>query len=291
MKFSILFEMSLALASVAGVAFTAEASPPPVTGARPTQEAPERAVLPPRRSAAPREPISGEVRDHRRDHRVDEAQALQQVAAFKEWMIGANRTGQIDLALNPHAPRGSRYSLKGLENRKFLFKKPRTAGKVKWTSDASAQTARDVSQWVLYPESRGVEDLDSGSSIRRQPLRYGERIALVWQPFTGSGAAPDDVFEIVVLRTGLHAFERQSTNELKYDWAILGGKKGTAVMMGSDKVVLFNVTRGQPLIFYPYTDGDRLQVGWPDTKADAKPALDVGKHEQLDEAVWEALLL
>lgn len=292
MKLSVLVVLNLLLASIVGLAFTAEAGGPQVTGAKPTHEASNTAAPPPKGPVRrPRNSVPTEIRDHRRDHRVDESQALQQVAAFKEWMIGANRTGQIDPALNPYAPRAAHYSLKGLEYRKFLFKKPRTAGGIAWTSDASAQVARDKSQWVFYPKSRGVEDLDSGNSVRRRPLRYGERIALVWQPFTGSGAALEDMLEVISVRTALDVRKRLSTNELKYDWAIIGGKKGTAVRMGTDRVVLFNITRSQPLIYYPYADGDRLQVGWPDTNAATKPALDDSKHVQLDEAVWEALLL
>lgn len=226
---------------------------------------------------------------NRRDHRVDETRAIDAVAIFREWVIGANRSGQIDVALNPFAPATARYSLKGLEKRKFLEQAP--GSRVRWTQSASIEDAREAGHWAVYAQSQGVEDLGSGQSVRSRPLRYGERVALVWQPFQGTGGKPDALMELTSARTALLLFKRQSTGQLQYDWAIVGGKKGTAVRMGTDRVVLFNISRGQPLIYYPREKGFPDYLGWPDMTAKATPELDPGKHTQLDKDVWDALLL
>jgi hypothetical protein len=220
---------------------------------------------------------------------VDEGQAVAAVDIFREWVIGANRTGQIDVALNPFAPADARYSLKGLEKRKFLQRK--SGAHIEWTQSASIEDARDAGHWVFYAKSQGVEDLGSGQSVRSRPLRYGERVALVWQPFQGATAQPDALFELMAPRLSLLLFKRQSIGQLQYDWAIVGGRKGTAVRMGTDRVVLFNLSRKQPLIYYPRKKGFPGYVGWPDMTEKATPALDPRKHTQLEQQVWDALLL
>jgi len=235
------------------------------------------------------------VRDHRtkktddkvRDHRINEEQALESIDIFKEWVIGANQKGIIDAVLNPYAPIKSQYSIKGLENRKFLH----FSHRIWWTKDASAKTEQDERIWLFYPKSKCVEDLEKGYSIRTMPILYGEPIALVTRDPKGN-YNNRNILEVIyrVMNRGVNllAKKRETPSELIYDWVILGGKTGSQVKSG-DRIVLFNLTHRQPLIFYPRKN--LTQVGWPDTKSDQeKPFLKDIKRTQLDKEIWDKLI-
>ena len=97
------------------------------------------------------------------------------MAPYKQWMIGANKTGLVYTHLGWSCQQ--KYNLKGTVIRKFLqYEKQGTLAGINlgWTDNASASTATESSKWFFEAVR---------SSIPNAPIRYGERIALAW----GSG--------------------------------------------------------------------------------------------------------
>ena len=121
------------------------------------------------------------------------------------------------------------------------------------------------------------------------PILYGEPIALV-TPLGNYNNRKilEVVYRVMDRGVNLMAKKRETPSDLIYDWVILGGKTGSQVKCG-DRVVLFNLTHRQPLIYYPRKN--LTQVGWPDTKSDqVKPYLKDIKRTQLDKEIWDKLI-
>ena len=110
---------------------------------------------------------------------VSFSEASQVMVPYKQWMIGANKTGYVVPKLTWSGPAVRNYNLKGTVPRKFLqYEKQGTWRGINlgWTDNASASTATKRSKWFFRRP---------GASTA-VPIRYGERIAIAW----GKGSDP-----------------------------------------------------------------------------------------------------
>ena len=173
---------------------------------------------------------------------------------YREFMIGTNNPGHVYPKDSYNGPLSSdtgqlypnkSYNIKGLSNRKFLQYKTQGKGRginVGWTSNASADTAIKEAKWFLTRRAR--------SAIG---IRYGERLAIAW----GGNRKP----QFVNYSRQPAGIDLELSSRPSYEWVILGGKPGTFVRRGVDRVILYNVKTKRPLIY-----ADRLvggDIGWP----------------------------
>lgn len=206
------------------------------------------------------------------DHRISFERAAAEVAVFKTWMIGANRSGVVDAVTLPTSPIGSRYNLKGLDNKKFLqYERQGTFGGINlgWTNNASAKTAKKSAYWILVPknQSRRVGQKDRGDAIRSTPIKYGETIALGRQPKprNGNSQALLNAWRFLKYAKRNKGINLDWKKRPVYQWVVLGGKPGTKVRLGKDRVILYNLEHEQPLVFFNRFSSAG-NVGWPDSK-------------------------
>jgi hypothetical protein len=172
-----------------------------------------------------------------------EAQAI--TADFQQWMIGSNVSGFVLTKSSFDGPVDRSYNLKGLKLRKFLQWEDQTFGiNLGWTDNASAETSRKVSRWFF---ARHPSNRETG------PIVYGETIAI------GYGVSPSFV-KYAHRDIGVNL---KFVGEPAFEWKILGGQPGQAVRTGRDWVILYNITEGQPLIYFKRDAGGHL--GWPDS--------------------------
>jgi len=231
-----------------------------------------------------------------RDHRVNLKDAISEVAIFKEWMIGVNRSGVVDAVVSPLSPIGSRYNLKGLDNKRFL--QYERQGKLRginlgWSNNATTKTARNKSNWILVPKNllKQARQKDRREAVRSRPIRYGETIALGWQGIRRPSR--NNVWAISRTWSFLKYSKRNVGINLKwvrdpsYEWTILGGKPGDLVRLGKDRVVLYNLKHKQPMIHYNRQIGGH--IGWPDTKSPGFTK--VGKNKKIKPEIWNALIM
>ena len=167
------------------------------------------------------------------------SEATKEMARYKQWMIGANKTGLI----------GGRsdYNLKGKVNRKFLQYEYQGIGQgidLGWTNNAKASTAIKRAKWRFVNQS-----------LTNEPIRYGEPIAILW---TGDGRPA--YIKYSRRTTGINL---DFTKKVSFGWAILGGKPGEPVRRGHDWVVIYNLKHKRPLIYFNRTVG--AHIGWPDS--------------------------
>jgi len=194
--------------------------------------------------------------------------ALQVMSPYKQWMIGANKTGYVVPKINRGGTTNGEYNLKGKGVRKFLhYKKyvilPFPLGQnrrgidVGWTENASASTATKRAQWSFRRQ------FDQAEAV---PLVYGERLSLAW----GRGKKP------------YVKYESKSSNSLWWsskpvvEWTILGGKPGTRVKRGQDSVILFNLKTKRSLKYIKGRFGN--DIGWGEREDDSfiKPLMSSG---------------
>ncbi|RBP51038.1 hypothetical protein [Arenicella xantha] len=248
--------------------------------------------------------INGHAAERERasvDHRVNFESAANEVAVFKTWMIGANGSGVVDAVIKPTSPIGSRYNLKGLDNRKFLqYERQGYFGGINlgWTNNASAKTAADSSYWVFVPkdQSRRVGVKDRGEALRAQPIKYGELIALGRQPKPRSPGAstPNNSWRFLKYSKRKKGINLNWDKKPVYEWAVLGGKPGTTVRAGKDWVILYNVKHKQPMIYYARDNAGHL--GWPDSTEYLATTLRTRSEKytskkNLRPEVWAAMML
>ena len=227
------------------------------------------------------------------DHRVSKQKANADVAVFKTWIIGANRSGVVDAVVSPTSPKNSRYSLKGLDNRKFFhYERQGKFGGINlgWTNNASAKSDRKTSYWILVPKnkSRRVGEKYRGEAVRSMPIKYGEIIALGRQ----ARQRIDDVWRLRNTWRFLKYGKRNVginlnwVNLPSYEWAVLGGTPGKTVRLGKDRVILYNLKHKQPMIYVLRNGGGH--IGWPDSKIVATKYAD---KRNLSPLVWNALMI
>lgn len=172
------------------------------------------------------------------------AAAAAVMAPYKEWMIGANRTGFV-YPNTKTGPVSRRYNLKGTAITKFLqYEKQGTFGGINlgWTKNASARTAIDRGQWIFQRPGGGGA-----------PLVYGELLALGWSK---SGKA---FLKYSKRNVGINL----TWSDPAYEWTILGGTPGTRVRRGQDLVILYSLGHLMPMMYVDRTKGGH--IGWPDS--------------------------
>lgn len=171
---------------------------------------------------------------------------IHNMAESKEWVIGANpgASGHLYAKSKREGPKSYNYNLKGLVPRKFLhYEKQGYLGGINlgWTDNASAKTGNKRAKWYF-----------TRSSNTQGPILYGEPLAIAW------GKAGY-----------IHYASRNSGINLdwsknpRYEWKILGGKNGTAVQRGKDKVIIYNTKHKYPLIHFKRKGAGH--IGWPDS--------------------------
>ena len=250
---------------------------------------------------------SSQVNDHRKassqvnDHRKDRSHSLQdsikQVTPFKEWMIGANKKGVVDAVINSKASQSSFYNLKGLKKKKFLQYERQGTGRginIGWTNNASASTAQNKSRWMFVPQNimKRVGQKDKDSSIRRfNPIRYGEKIAIAWVPKQGNSQKwnKDGKGKFLKYSHRNIGINLDWSSKPFYEWTILGGKPGTTVRRGVDKVIIYNLVNKQPLVYYPRGLGGK--IGWPNSKGGDFGGAVVLRRKMPPQNVWLNLIM
>jgi hypothetical protein len=160
--------------------------------------------------------------------------ALQVMSPYRQWMIGANKTGLVYPKSSWNTGSMQRnYNLKDKVVRKFLQYENMGAGRgmeLDWTDHASANMAIQKSQWFF--------STPHGSGSVQPPIVYGEPIAMAW----GSKS------KFVKHSRRMTGVNLDWSGGPSYEWAILGGRPGTTVKRGKDTIILYNLTINQPLI-------------------------------------------
>ena len=200
---------------------------------------------------------------------VSEANTI--MAQYKQWMIGANNTGNVEHSL---ANGAFNYNLKGKVIRKFLqYEKQGTFGGINlgWTDNASASTATKRAKWFF--------STSKPANISRPGIQYGRAIAISW----GSGGRPYIKYSKRTIGINLDWSNRPS-----YEWVILGGQPGTPVKRGQDWVIIFNLKHRQPLMYFDRTVGG--DIGWPDSRRWGLSGGFTSKNKDMPDAVTAMLL-
>ena len=209
------------------------------------------------------------------DHRgVSFADASKAMAPYKQWMIGANKTGFVLTKRTWSGPADRNYNLKGTVIRKFLqYEKQGTWQGINlgWTKNASAQTATARSRWFVRRPWGKYTDEKGANAV---PLKYGERLALAW------GAGDKPFIKYAKRNVGINL--DWSKGPL-YEWAILGGKPGDSVKRGEDFVIIYNLKHKRPLMYFDRTVGG--DIGWPDSTRWGTGALILKNNVTMDNAV------
>jgi len=226
-----------------------------------------------------------------RNHRMSDKDRSKLVTPFKEWMIGANKKGVVDAVLVSGANNTSFYNLKNSEKKKFFqYEKQGTARGINlgWTDNASAKTAIKRALWVFVPKIKNRND--RGSVLRNKPIKYGETIAIAWVK-PGKSAAWNSKINFIKLNKRNVGINLDWSDRPAYEWTILGGKPGTEVRRGVDKVVIYNIRKKQPLVYYPRKVGG--QIGWAEKNAGNLPGggVVVKRRKMPDLNVWKGLMM
>ncbi|WPD23695.1 MAG: hypothetical protein SD837_03845 [Candidatus Electrothrix scaldis] len=200
---------------------------------------------------------------------LSEAQ-INNMAEFKEWVIGANpgASGYLYTKKKWGGAKNYNYNLKGLVPRKFFhYEKQGSLGGINlgWTDNASASTGNKRARWYFTRNSNAT-----GS------IKYGEPLAIAW------GKA--GYIYYASRNSGINLGWSKKPH---YQWEILGGKNGTPVLRGKDKVIIYNTRHKYPLIYYKRTGAGH--IGWPDSKdwsirGQARDSAIVAKNIAVDEA-------
>jgi hypothetical protein len=199
-------------------------------------------------------------------------EACKVMASSRQWMIGANKTGLLYPNRTNNGLASKDYNIKGLTRRKFLqYEKQGVFGGINigWTNDASAGTATKSSKWYF-----------SRPGASQKSLRYGEPIALAWRRGT------DHYVKYGKKRVGINL---SWSKKPSYEWAILGGKPGTSVKRGIDHVIIYNLKKKQPLIYFDRRVGGH--IGWPNSKSWEKQAYNFLKKNVSMEDVIKVLMI
>ncbi len=139
-------------------------------------------------------------------------------------------------------PANRNTNLKNTMERRYLQWEHQTWGiNLGWTDDESAATARRVTRWFFT------------RSDTTHPLRYGDKVAF--------GYGEDPSYIRYAERT--FGINLEWSSAPRYEWKLLGGKKGQVVKTG-DRLSVYNTVTKQPLIYFDRTVGG--DIGWPNSK-------------------------
>ncbi len=240
-----------------------------IQGAEPRRPAPSGQF----RAVTPTVTVNRTPSDTVNRRSVSVADASKVMAPYKQWMIGANKTGLVYTSVLD-GPVDKQYNLKGSAIRKFLqYEKQGTFGGINlgWTDNASARTATESSKWFF------TRPYGSYSFVR--PIVYGERIAIAW------GSKKDPYVKYATRRVGINL---DWSKKPAYEWAILGGRPGTDVKRGEEWVIIYNLKHKMPLMYFDRTKGG--DIGWPDSTRWGAGSLVLKNNVTMDDAV-KALLM
>lgn len=217
--------------------------------------------------------VPGQAANHVRPRVSEMAFALsaKQVASvvvpFREWMINANTPGFILPKSSWSLSADRNYSLKGLTPRKFLQSESQSFGiNIGWTDNASAAT-----------EERSRRFFFTRQGNSDAPIVYGEKLAI------GLGKSPS----FIRYKSREFGINLDWSSKPVYEWVILGGTAGTPVRTGQDKVVIFNLTHQEPLMYFDRTVGG--DIGWPDSQTWAEAGKEWVKENGLEYAKKAAI--
>lgn len=186
-------------------------------------------------------------------------QALNTMSPYRQWMIGANKTGLV----YPKSSWGTgsmqrNYNLKNKSVRKFLqYENMGTRGgmQLDWTDHASANMAIQKSQWFF--------STPHGSGSVQPAIVYGEPIAMAW----GSKS------KFVKYSKRMVGVNLDWSSAPSYEWTILGGRPGTTVKRGKDTIILHNLKINQPLIRFDRKAGGGIGFAGETRAGDSQAAL------------------
>jgi hypothetical protein len=162
---------------------------------------------------------------------------------LKQWRFDPLHPGHLLYAKASFSGSARRTtSLKNTLERRYLQWEHQTFGiNLGWTDDESAATAARVSRWFFTRNDT------------THAIRYGDTLAI------GNGGSPSYI----------HYADRSFGINLdwsstpRYEWKLLGGKKGTVVRSG-DRLAIYNTVTKQPLIYFDRTVGG--DIGWPNSE-------------------------
>ncbi len=162
---------------------------------------------------------------------------------LKQWRFDPNHPGHLLYAKSSFdGPARRNTNLKNSMEHRYLQWEHQTFGiNLGWTDDASAATAVRVSRWFFTRKDT------------THPIRYGNTVAL------GNGQSPSYIR--YADRTFGINLDWSSTP--RYEWKLLGGKKGQVVRSG-DRLAIYNTVTKQPLIYFDRTVGG--DIGWPNSE-------------------------
>lgn len=162
---------------------------------------------------------------------------------LKQWRLDPNHPGHAFYAKASFSgPARRNTNLKNTMEQRFLQWESQTFGiNLGWTDDVSTATANRVSRWFFTRNDT------------THPIRYGNTVAL------GNGGSPSYIR--YAERTFGINLEWSSTP--RYEWKLLGGKKGQIVRSG-DRISIYNTVTKQPLIYFDRTVGG--DIGWPNSE-------------------------
>jgi len=187
------------------------------------------------------------------------------VEKFKQWVINPNNPGQQVLPKSSFGgPADRNYSLQGTDGPKtFLQHENQTFGiNLGWTDHSDKGTEQKVRRWFFAKNGDG-------------PIHYGDVIALA------NGQDPS-FLENKKRSVGINL---EFSKTPVFEWKILGGTIGQPVITGQ-RVAIFNMSDGEPLIFFDRTAGG--DIGWPSSQTWWDQAERFGK-QALKEAMTEAI--
>jgi hypothetical protein len=159
---------------------------------------------------------------------------------LKQWKFDPYHPGHLLYGKASFSGPASRNTnLWNTKERRFLQWEHQTFGiNLGWTDDGSAATGVKVSRWFFTRQDN------------TRAIRYGNTLAI------GNGGDPSYIR--YADRTFGINLEWSSTP--RYEWKLLGGKKGELVRSG-DRLAIYNTVTKQPLIYFDRTVGG--DIGWP----------------------------
>jgi hypothetical protein len=162
---------------------------------------------------------------------------------LKQWRFDPHHPGRLLYAKASFSgPKSRNTNLWNRQERRYLQWEDQTFGiNLGWTDDASAATSVRVSRWFFT------------RSDTTHPIRYGDKLAI------GNGGSPSYI-RYAERTWGINL---DWSDTPRYEWKILGKKKGVAVR-SNDAVSIYNTVTKQPLIYFDRTVGG--DIGWPNSE-------------------------
>jgi hypothetical protein len=191
-------------------------------------------------------------------------EASKLVSRYRQLMIGnyhtpGNKSAFVLPAVQDASLNKKRYYVKGTVNRNFLELEI-------GSGTGLFETGLHSQFHLVWNEKRDFYKTRwffHRKSSSKYAIRYGEPLAIQLKFWVGGGRG-DDYSSYIKYGRRVGAIIRHAKTK-SFEWALIGGKPGEPIRTG-DVVVLYNLKRQQPLIYFRGKGND---VGWPDS-ADIK---------------------